>query len=74
MKGNLDHSGSLHSRCLHWGELDQANIEPEILTGVLVGSHQFVVLHNSSVEEKLVQVTALVELLQLLVSLHSLDM
>ena len=72
MKWNLDHSSSLHPRCLHWGQLDQANIKPEILTGVLVGSHQFVVFHNPSVEEQLVQVTALVKLLQLLVGFHSL--
>ena len=72
MKWNLDHSSSLHSRCLHRGQLDQADIKPEILTGVLVGSDQFVVFHNSSVEEQLIQVAALVKLLQLLVSLHSL--
>ena len=72
MKWNLDHSSSLHTRCLHWGQLDQANIKPEILTGVLVGSNQFVVLHDSSIEEQLVQVAALVKLLQLLVGLHSL--
>ena len=72
MKWNLNNSCSLHSRCLHRRQLDQANIKPEILTGVLVCSNQFVVFHNSSVEEQLIKVAALVKLLQLLVSLHSL--
>ena len=72
MKRNLNHPGSFHPGCFHWCELDQADIKPEILAVVLVGSHQLIVFHNSSVEEQLVQVAALVELLQLLVSLHSL--
>ena len=72
MKWNLDNSCSLHPWSLHWGQFDQANIKPEILIVFLLGSDQFIIFHNSSIKEQLIKVAALVELLQLLISLHSL--
>ena len=72
MKRNLHNICSLHSSCLHGRELNKAHVHPQVI--LVVAPSQLAVLHQAPVQEQLVQIAALMELLQLPGPVHNLEL